>query len=74
MKPTTPIGALCLSHHALGSDKDLSLIQLQHHLINELVNQKIMDHMPKEEQLNYSIKDRSDKLLYEQYSFNSHGE
>jgi hypothetical protein len=67
MKPTTPIAALCLSHHALGSDKDLSLIQLQHQLITEMVHQKILVHTPKEEDLNYSFKKNSANMLYGSY-------
>lgn len=68
MKPTTPITALCLNHHALGSDKDLSLIQLQHQLITEMVHQKIMVHTPKEEDLNYSLKSSSANLQYGSYN------
>lgn len=67
MKPTMPITALCLSHHALGSDKDLSLIQLQHQLITEMVHQKIMVHAPNHEDLNYALKSTSENLLYGNY-------
>lgn len=64
MKPTTPIAALCCNHHALGSDKDLSLIQLQHHLITELVQQKISLHTKMDEEMNYAIARQSTKMTY----------
>jgi hypothetical protein len=68
MNPTTTIAALCHSHHALGSDKDLSLIKLQHHLITQLVQQKISPLASQEERLNYAIANKEENLCYGQNS------
>jgi len=68
MNPTTTIAALCHSHHALGSDKDLSLIQLQHQLITQLVQQKISPLATQEERLNYAIASNEENLRYGQSS------
>ena len=64
MNPTTSIVALCHSRHALGSDKDLGLIQLQHHLITQLVKEKISNHATQEERLQYAIANKEEIYDY----------